>query len=189
MKSSTALIDRRGSLAETQKQKAITFAEAFLSVEAIICVDVSGSMSANDVAAEGGPCSRHSEAGRQLQRLQQRFPGRLAVVAFSDNAEFRPDGTLPSIQSSTNLLGALQFISPASSCGLKFIVVSDGCPDSPEETLRYAKTLHNKIDCIHIGSLERGKKFMEDLARCSGGSAVEESVLELENIVTKLLTA
>lgn len=183
----TALIDRRGSIEETRKQKGLSFAAAFLTVEAIIICDVSVSMSTNDVAGEGGPTSRHAEANRQLQRLQARFPGKLAVVAFSDNAEFRPDGTLPPVRSSTNLLGALQFVSAAAGCGIKFIVVSDGEPSDVEETLRYAKTLHTKIDAIHVGSSQSGKEFMQRLAAASGGKAIDESVLELGANITKLL--
>lgn len=188
LRSKTALVDKRGSLAESQKQRGLSFAEAFMHVEAIICCDISGSMDQRDVAAEGGPCSRWEEANRQLQRLQARFPGRLAVVAFSDTAEFCPDGTLPSVRGGTNLLGALQFISPAAACNIRFIVCSDGEPDSVSETLDYARSLKTRIDTVHIGSSVRGKQFMEELARCSMGQAIDESVLELESVVTKLLT-
>lgn len=183
----TQLTNKRGSIEETRKQRGLSFAQAFLSVEAILAVDISGSMSAKDVPSEGGLCSRWEEANRQLNRLQQRFPGKLAVVAFSDAAEFRPDGTLPPIQSSTNLLGALQFISAAAGCGIKFIVVSDGEPASVSETLAYARSLKTRIDTVHIGSSVRGKQFMEDLARCSMGQAIDESVLELEANIIKLL--
>ncbi len=179
---------RKGSLQESQARKGVTFAEAFLTVDAILLVDVSGSMSAHDVVIEGGLRSRYDEAQLQLERLQRKFPGRLAIVAFSDNAEFCPAGVLPRIQGGTDLLNALRYVSPADGCGLKFIVASDGEPNSPEETLRYAnKTLTNRIDTIHIGSSERGRKFLEELSAASGGTAIDKGVDLLEESITKLL--
>lgn len=182
-----SLVNRRGSLSETQRQRGVSFATAFLSVEAILVVDVSGSMAQRDVAGEGSLTSRHAEAQRQLTRLQARFPGRLALVAFSDNAEFCPDGQLPDVQSSTNLYGALQFIAPADGTGIRIICVSDGAPDDPASALALAKKMESKIDAIHIGSDERGRRFMEELARASGGKSIDASVLELESRITLLL--
>lgn len=184
----THLIRKTGSLRETQTRKGMTFAQAFLSVEAILVVDISGSMSTQDVASESGMCSRHEEANRQLQRLQRRFPGRLAVVAFSDNAEFCPDGKLPGVKGGTNLYGALQFIAPADGCGIRIIVCSDGEPDDPASTLALAQKMDSKIDCLHIGTSERGRRFMEELAKASGGKSIDACVLELEDKITRLLT-
>lgn len=177
----------KGSLQESQKNRNVTFAEAFLSVDALIIVDISASMATRDVVVEGTTRSRWDEANVQLARVQRRFPGKLAVVAFSDNAEFCPAGVLPPIKGGTNLHGALEFVKPAAGCGLKFIVASDGEPDDPAGTLSYAKTLGNKIDTIHIGSSEKGRKFLEELAAAAGGKSIDKGVELLEESVTKLL--
>lgn len=186
--SQSNLIHKTGSLRETQARKGLTFAEAFLSVEAIVVVDISASMNQKDVAGEGGMCSRWDEAGRQLQRLQHRFPGRLAVVAFSDNAEFCPDGQLPHVKGGTNLYGALEFIAPADGCGIRIIVASDGEPDDPASALALAQKMESKIDAIYIGSSDCGRRFMRELAKASGGKSLDISVLELEDKITRLLT-
>jgi hypothetical protein len=179
----------KGSLTETQKQRNLSFAEAFLTVEAILVVDVSGSMITQDVNAEDGVKSRFSEANRQLKKLQARMPGKLAVVEFSDDVVFCPDGQLTGVKGGTDLLGALQFVSPAAGCGIKFIIVSDGLPDSPEETLQYAGQLHEQLNCIHIGKDARGKVFMDRLAKASGGKSLESEVQLLSDNIVRLLTA
>lgn len=189
MSQSKALVDKRGSIQESQKQRGITFAQAFLSVDALLIFDTSSSMITKDVDGEGGKVSRHEEAGRQLSRLQARFPGRIAVVSFNSDVEFRPDGTLPPPTGGTAMLRALQFVQPAAGCGIRFIVCSDGEPDMVEETLQFAESLKTRIDAIHIGSSKSGHDFMQRLASCSGGQSIDESVLELEAIVTKLLSA
>lgn len=178
----------KGSLAESQKKRNITMAESFLSIEALVLVDISSSMSTQDVNSEGGRCSRWSEANRQLTHLQARFPGKLAVVAFSDRAEFCPSGVLPPTQGGTNLLGALQFVAQADGCGIKFICVSDGEPDNPDGTLAYAKTLTTAIDSIYIGAPGgRGEEFMERLSEATNGRSISKSVDLLEESVTLLL--
>lgn len=183
------LVHKRGSLSESQKQKKLTFAEAFLSVDALLIVDISISMSTEDIPVEGGLAmrSRWEEANIQLENLQRKFPGRLAVVAFSTRAEFCPTGVLPGANGGTNLTGALEFVAPADGCGIKFIVASDGEPDNAQSALAFAKTLTNKIDTIHIGNSERGRKFLEELAHASGGQAMDKSVSLLEEAVTLLL--
>jgi Mg-chelatase subunit ChlD len=179
----------KGSLTETQKQRNLSFAEVFVTVDAILIVDVSGSMSTQDVHAEDGVKSRFSEANRQLKKLQARMPGRLAVVEFSDDAAFCPDGQLTGVKGGTDLLGALQFVSPASGCGIKFIVVSDGRPDDEFSTLTYAQQMKEKLNCIHIGSDPRGKEFMERLAAAAGGQSLESEVQLLSDNIVRLLNA
>lgn len=176
-----------GSIQQTSGKGKLEFAEAFVSVEAVMICDISGSMIKRDVATEGGGYrSRWEECNVQLARLQKKFPGRLAVVAFSDEAMFLPGGVLPAPIAGTNLTGALTFVAPADGCGIKFIVASDGCPNDPEGALNVAKTM-SPVDTIYIGSDEGGREFMEKLARASGGKSVEAGVDLLEEVVTKLL--
>lgn len=189
MKSQSNSLVVRGSLQESQKQKKLTFAEAFITVDAVLVVDISLSMEERDVVAEGGHLTtRWDEANNQLRRIQRRFPGRVAVVAFSHRTEFCPDGQLPPVQSNTDMLDALKFVAPADGCGIKFIVASDGEPDEPEETLKQASHM-SPIDAIHIGTSEEGRRFMERLAKASGGKSVDTTVDLLEDVVVKLLSA
>jgi len=179
---------RKGSLQESQSRKGMTFAEAFIKVDAVLVVDISYSMNASDVAVdEAGRRTRHAEAQLQLEKLQRKFPGRLAVVAFSDRAEFCLTGVLPAVQGGTDLLSALQFVAPAAGCGIKFIVASDGEADDPQGTLDFAKVLPNKIDTIHIGNSVEGRKFLADLANATRGVSIDKGVDLLEESVTLLL--
>lgn len=187
MKTQTQALAVKGSLQESQKNRQVTFAEAFLTVEAIVVVDISASMSTCDVAVEGGLTSRWAEANNQLQRLQAKHPSKIAVVAFSDNSEFCPSGVLPPVRSSTNMLRALQFVAPADDTGIKFIVVSDGCPDDPQGTLAYAKSLKTSINTIYVGNDPNGRVFMDQLAATTRGKSVAKGVELLEEQITLLL--
>jgi hypothetical protein len=178
----------KGSIAESQRRKGLSFSEAFVTVDSIILVDVSGSMSTNDVNAEDGIQSRFHEANRQLKKLQAKMPGKLAVVEFSDDAVFCPDGQLTGVKGGTDLLGALRFVSPAAGTGIKFVIVSDGLPDDEFSTLTYATQMREKLNCIHVGSDRRGKEFMERLASVSGGQALESEVQLLSDNIQKLLS-
>ena len=110
------------------------------------------------------------------------------MVAFSDDAAFMPGGQLPYPLAGTDMRRALEFVRPADGCGIKYIVVSDGEPNDPEGALDVAKGM-SPIDCIHIGSDEEGREFMERLAKASGGKSVDCSVDLLEENITKLLKA
>lgn len=186
MKPTTALAVK-GSLAESQKNRKVTFAEAFMTVDAIVIVDISASMNTNDVEAEGGIKSRWEEANNQLQRLQARHPSKIAVVAFSTKVEFCPSGVLPPTQSSTNMLGALQFVAPADDTGIKFIVIADGEVDDPQGTLAFARTLKTPIDTVYVGKSETGRKFLEELSNATKGKAVTKGVNLLSETVERLL--
>lgn len=178
----------KGSLAETSHQKDLEFAEAFLTVDAILIADISASMCTHDVPAEGGLImrSRWEELNTQLERLQKRFPGRLAVVAFSDECMFLPCGVLPPPISGTNLTGALEFVRPADGTGIKFIVASDGLPNDEGSALKVAASMA-PVDTVFIGSDPEGAEFMRKLAKASGGKSVEATVDLLEDVVVKLL--
>ena len=65
----------KGSLSDTANGR--TLAESFLNADAILIVDMSGSMAAND--APGG-LERWDAAENELRRLQEENPGKLAVM-------------------------------------------------------------------------------------------------------------
>jgi len=168
MVTTTALIT--GSLGAIAQQEGKTIAESFLSADVLLVVDMSGSMSAHD--APGGK-SRYEAAESELRRLQEQNPGKIAVIAFSDTAEFCPTGIPRRMGAGTNLAGALRFVKPADGTGVRFIVISDGEPDDPALALSVARSFSSKIDCVYIGPEDGyggGRKFLQQLAAASGGT-------------------
>jgi len=161
----------KGSLGAIAQRDNMTLAESFLSADAILVVDMSGSMGAHD--APGGK-SRYEAAEQELRSLQESNPGRIAVVAFSDTAEFCPSGIPRRMGAGTNLAGALRFVRPADGTDVHFIVISDGEPNDPGQALDVARTFTSRIDCVYIGPEDGGawggRAFLERLAAASGGT-------------------
>lgn len=183
----TAIV--KGSIADISRQNGQSLAQTFISVDCVVLVDTSGSMSARDSV---GGNSRYDQACWELATLQGSLPGKIGVISFSDSTEFCPNGTPRYLGGGTDLAGALQFAKIADvPGGMRFIVISDGQPDNPDAALRIARKYANKIDTIYVGA-ERGpgREFLERLAAASGGQHVTaEKVKELAASVTKLLTA
>lgn len=185
MNSNKALVT--GSLAQVAQQQNISLAESFLSVDAILLVDMSSSMEARD--APGG-ISRYDAAEKELVRLQASLPGKVAVIAFSNSPIFCPGGTPIRLGGNTNMADALRFVKPADSLA-KIILISDGEPDSEAETLQVARTFKAPISCIFIGpETGHGRRFLQDLAQACGGQfAKSKAPGLLTDDVTRLLAA
>lgn len=165
------------AVAESQNQ---TLAESFLSADAIVVVDTSGSMAG----------TAYQQACEELRKLQADLPGKVAVVAFSDKPEFAPSGTPRYIGSGTDLAGALQFVHVADDCGIRFVLISDGEPNDEAATLAEAKKFKSRIDTIFIGlEGEPGAGFLRRLAQASGGQFEQNSVAQLASSVQRLLLA
>lgn len=159
-----------GSLGAIAKQNNQSLAETFLSVDALVLVDTSGSMDSHDAA---GGRQRYAVACDELKHLQATLPGKIGVVAFSDTAVFCPGGIPTFLCAGTNLAGALRFVQAADDTGIRFIVISDGSPDSPSEALEVARKFKSKIDVIYVGpEAGPGSKFLAELAAAAGGQAV-----------------
>ena len=100
MQQSNAIVT--GSLSDVAKREDVSLAESFLSCDAIILCDVSGSMGAYD--SRGGK-TRYEVALEELAALQAHMPGKLAIIAFSDNTLFVPGGVPPMLGMGTNSHG------------------------------------------------------------------------------------
>jgi Mg-chelatase subunit ChlD len=162
----------KGSLSALSQRDNLSLAESFLNVDAVLIVDMSGSMSAED--APGGK-SRYEAAEAELIRLQEANPGKIAVIAFSGTVEFCPSGIPPRLGGGTNMAQALRFVKPTDGLA-RIILISDGCPDDPEKTLAVARTFEGKIDTVYIGPRGKpliyshnGQEFLQKLAQQSGG--------------------
>lgn len=176
----------KGSLGAIAQQNNTSIAETFLNADAVIVVDTSGSMGAHD--SRGGQ-SRYDVACQELQNLQGNLPGKLAVISFSSDVLFCPNGVPFNYQGGTDLAKALKFAKVADVKGIRFIVISDGEPDNESEALRVARTYTNRIDTIYVGPEGgEGQGFLRKLAKASGGQGVTAAqVKELSNTVEKLL--
>lgn len=161
-----------GSLSDIAARNGGSLAETFCSADVVVIVDTSGSMCARD--SRGGK-SRFETACDELRKLQANMQGKIAVIAFSDRAMFCPSGTPEFLMSGTNLAGALRFAKIADIPPMRFIVISDGQPDSEEDALHEAATYQCKIDCVYVGpedDIVGARKFLEKLAGAHKGKAV-----------------
>ena len=156
----------KGSLSALSERDNMSLAESFLNVDAILLVDMSGSMEAHD--APGG-ISRYEAAESELLRLQEQNPGKIAVIAFSSTVEFCPSGRPPRLGGGTNMAQALRFIKAADGLA-RIIVISDGEPDDKMAVLNVAHGFKSRIDTVYIGPEGgRGAAFLAELAQKSGG--------------------
>jgi hypothetical protein len=167
--SDTALVV--GSLAQIAQSQNVSIAESFLSVDAIILCDVSGSMDMHD--SRGGK-TRYEVALEELARLQGDLPGKLCVIGFASQPAFAPTGQPIFTGSGTDLAAALQFVKVADDGDMRFIVISDGQPDEPEKALGLAAGFQGRIDGVYVGAEgdSTGRRFLERLAAAHKGQAV-----------------
>lgn len=182
-----------GSMKQNALKKGIDLASAWLDVDQVVLCDVSGSMEAQDSRDNQ---SRYKVMTYELGKIQNRYPGRVAVFSFSDKTTWNPDGIPSKDFSMTNLAGALEFLykQEIDDLGVGITVISDGQPDDPEEALRIARKFKTPIDTIFVGASNGyGKDFLRDLARKSGGKYTEDFTMK-ENLLgntleTKLLAS
>jgi len=185
MQSNTAIVP--GSLQAIARDSNADLATVFTDADVLVIIDISASMTEQD--ARGGR-SRYAVACDELTRLQAKHPGKVAVIAFSSDAQFCPGGLPPAPQSFTDLAGALDFAHVADGCGLKIILISDGEPDDEVDAMRAARRWQDKIDTIYVGPEgAEGAAFLRKLAKATGGQASANKVDDLaQRVETLLLT-
>lgn len=166
---STAIIP--GSIGAIAKQNNTSIAESFVNAACIVIVDTSGSMMSND---SRGDLSRYQVACDELAALQNNMPGKIAVLSFSSDVLFCPSGEPFNFCGGTDLAKALRFAKAADVSDMRFIVISDGQPDSETEALEVARKYKNRIDVIYVGpeKYPAGRDFLKSLAKVSGGQAI-----------------
>jgi Mg-chelatase subunit ChlD len=190
MSQSNALIVVTGSIEDMAKLSGSSLAESFLNAEAVLLVDCSGSMSEHDSRDSR---QRYDVAVEELSKLQAAMPGKLAVIGFSNRAEFFPGGIPAFIGGSTDLAGALKFAKMADIPGMRFIVISDGEPDDAKAALAVAATYGAPIDTIFVGPENDyigGRAFLQKLATaCRGQAVTADRVVALAEVTMQLLSA
>lgn len=175
-----------GSLGAIAQEQGKSIAESFVNADCIIIVDTSSSMSQHD--SRGGK-SRYDVACDELKTLQASLPGKLALLSFSDDTIFCPNGIPFNYEGMTDLARALKFAKMGDITGMRFIVISDGEPNDEDEALKVARTYKNKISTIYVGPENgSGQEFLKRLANATGGANVTaEKVKELASSVQRLL--
>lgn len=180
----------QGSISDVAEKNGIPFAEAFLDCEAVVAVDVSGSMAERD--APGGR-SRYDAARDQLAALQKDMPGRIAIVSFSEAVRFCPGGLPAGVKTYTDLAKALRFLKDFDGAGIRIVIVSDGEPDEAAAAMAEARTFTSRIDTVYVGPENGpGRQFLADLSAATGGVSVNQKTTELHllgNSVKLLLNA
>lgn len=186
MNTQTAIVP--GSLSAIAQQEHQSLAESFMSADAIILCDTSGSMGDND--SRGGK-TRYEVALEELAQLQAKMPGKLAILSFSNTVVFCPGGVPQFLMATTDLAGALRFARVADVDGMQFIVISDGEPDDTRAALAEAAQYRSKISTIFVGPEDDrtgGRDFLARLAAKSGGQAITaDRVRELAAKTERLL--
>lgn len=181
----------KGSLTDLALKQNTSIAEAFLNCDMVVIVDTSGSMAAQDAP---GDRSRYKAACDELKRLQESYPGKIAVISFSSFPVFCPNGEPQNLGASTDMVEALKFIKPADDTGTQIVLVSDGDPDSPDKTLKIARTFKTKIDTLFCGPESgygsSGRDFLRQLSEATGGKHFDSKApgLLAESVETLLLS-
>ncbi len=162
---------------------------ALLSAKVALLCDRSSSM----IEEARGHQARYELEDDIIKRLQAKYPGQVALVAFSDTAYLCPDGVLPQPNGNTNMLDALRLAGPLADAGLRIILITDGEPSHAEsEVIDAARAFRGKLDTIYVGpELSRGADFCKALALSVGGTHSEADLKHgpdlLENNLTRLL--
>ena len=169
----------KGSLSQVAEEKGITVEQAFANAEIVVVIDQSGSMCMQD-ARDGQ--ERFDVAEDELRKIQEAYPGAVAVFEFSDNIRFCPDAV-------TNLTDALRYIKQADNL-YEIVVISDGEPDNEYTAMNVARTFKGPIHTIYIGEEGReGQDFLRKLAQATGGKQFQaDKPGELMPGVVALLT-
>jgi hypothetical protein len=157
-----------GSMLDEAQKTGQSLANTWLNCKIAVLCDGSGSMYMED---SRGHKSRFSILKEELIRLQGDNPGAVAVISFSEFAEWNPDGMPVQGGGSTNLLEALRFVKAVDGTGIKIAVISDGEPDDEQGCLSFAKTFQTKIDAIYVGPENEhyGRDFLRSLTDATGG--------------------
>lgn len=178
----------KGSISDLMQKEDVSLAESFLSCDCVVLFDVSGSMTNDD----GTGKSRYDRGCDQLRQLQASLPGKIAVVQFADTVQFMPGGVpvMDLCGYGTDLAAGLRFIRMADVPDMRFVVISDGAPDSEAMALAEARKFTEKIDTVYIGHEDGiGRDFLRELAKASGGQSLDSAAENIKQDVIYLLNA
>lgn len=177
-------VPAKGSINDVAARKGQSISEVMADADAIVMIDVSGSM-ADPVSSmygsygyNSGP-TRWQAANDALASLQQKFEGRIIVIKFDVTADWVLDGNIPAANGSTNLTDALLLAKEFDETGMRFIVISDGEPNSVHEAKRVADSFVDPIDTIYIGPAHgHGGQFLKSISTGTAMDKVDATMIE-----------
>lgn len=164
----------KGSMQDIARQTGQSIADVFMGAKRIVAVDTSSSM--EEVDAKGGTMSRHDAAAFELEQVQNRFPGAVGVVSWSNDVIVCPTGVPIRQNNGTDLATALRFLKQFDGV-VDLIIISDGEPNDEVGALAEAKGFTSKIDVVYVGpdgDGGAGFRFMRQLAAAGGGQAIND---------------
>lgn len=165
-----------GSVQDIAQREGISIEEAFLRAEYVVLLDVSYSMTLKD--GRGGQ-TRHDVAEEELRKLQSKYPGKLALVCFSDTTVFVPSGVPDRLNGGTDMLSGMRFVQRVDGSVKLFFIVSDGQPNwgQEQECLDLAEQFKTPINTIFVGPEHdfNAIDLMRRLAKAGRGKNVNAS--------------
>lgn len=170
----------QGSVYDVAERQGRDLTDVLAFADTVILYDHSGSM--------GG--WKEEKAREALIELQRTHDGDILLIAFDSVPKMCYDGQPPSAGGSTALHLALDYAKELDIPGRRFILISDGAPDRPEETLKIARTYTCPIHTIYIGpDGGSGLLFMNQLTALNGASQNlgQKDVAQLAAVVAGLL--
>jgi len=189
MSNSTAIQKRETSIAEgsifdlaARRNKKPE--EIVANADVVVLLDCSSSMltrldgSWSYGRAEETSGTRYSEAVKALEMIQQQYQGKVLLITFASGAGVQYGGLPPRPEGTTNLRAALELAHTFDDMGMKFIVVSDGQPDRPDDCIVWRDKFKSALDTIFIGrDGDSGLTFMNKLATGTAMGRVEPKLL------------
>jgi hypothetical protein len=176
-----------GSMLDEANKTGQPLANSWMNCKVAVMCD--GSASMHEMDSRDGH-SRFDILAEELVKLQAAHPGQVAVISFSSYAEWSPSGNPVLFGANTNMRAALEYVQRLDDLGILFFMISDGEPDSEDETLALARIFKSHINTIYVGpeSDNGGKSFLNKLAKATHGSHQDDfRVNQLAAKVEKLL--
>lgn len=171
---------------EIKSQRVIRYdpkTESLVEIKPMLLLDISGSM------------SQHVCENRKIDILRNAVKDikNARMFVFSDDCR-ETAGYIPEPESSTDLVNAFGIIRLEINKDTNLLLVSDGIPDEPEESIRAAKSLGIPVNVMYIGRKgDRGEEFMWQLAKATGGKEITADTgfanfaLELKSGIEQML--
>lgn len=195
MKNNTSIIPSKtplkGSLADMMKVTGQSLPDLMTNVQAVVVVDLSGSMeerlpidSTMPVPASmnyGSYITKADLAGVQLKQLQEDHAGAIAVFTFSEECIMVPSGNLKDVSVQDGMWRGTRFLSIVNNpyihrlnrAGKKTIIISDGAAYERDEDLLAAFAGWKSLYTIYIGDggmADEGAKLLKKLSDATHGA-------------------
>ena len=190
----------QGSIYDVSNRQNVPVEAVMADAQAVVFLDRSGSMShyinedqydpfAYNRPNPGGN-TRFEDANKALEGIQRRYDGKIILIPFSTFPELQLNGVPRPPDGGTDVAAALEMGKQFDGLGMKFVLISDGEPNSDVAAIEVAKTYEDPIDTIFIGADKdiRGIDFLNRLSAATRGQALGKiDVEKLEGATVKLL--